>query len=291
MIMPKYINPFTDFGFKKLFGEESAKDLLISFLNEILAEDEVHIEDITYLNTEQFGASEDHRKAFFDLYCRNQNGEHFIVEIQRQKQKNFKDRLIFYSTFPIQHQSIKGDWTFEQTPVYVIAILDFILDENITSKNKVLSRIKLMDTKTCELFYSKLTYIYLEVPKFKKSAEELSTLFDKWLFLLGNLTFLERIPPQIQEQLFMKFLDRAEVAKLTDEDRYKYERSLKVYRDDLLVMNTAREEGREEGREDGRLLERLDIAKKLIENGADTQLILSVTGLSFDELVELKASL
>ena len=140
-----------------------------------------------------------------------------------------------------------------------------------------------MDTKTCELFYSKLTYIYLEVPKFKKSAEELSTLFDKWLFLLGNLTFLERIPPQIQEQLFMKFLDRAEVAKLIDEDRYKYERSLKVYRDDLLVMNTAREEGR--------FLERLEIARRLIENGAETQLILSVTGLTFDELAELKASL
>ena len=301
--MPKYINPFTDFGFKKLFGEESAKELLISFLNEILAEDEVHIEDITYLNTEQFGASEDHRKAFFDLYCRNQNGEHFIVEIQRQKQKNFKDRLIFYSTFPIQNQSIKGDWTFEQTPVYVIAILDFILDERNTSENKVLSRVKLMDIETCELFYSKLTYIYLEVPKFKKSAEELFTLFDKWLFLLGNLTFLERIPPQIQEQLFMKFLDRAEVAKLTDEDRYKYERSLKVYRDDLLVMNTAREEGFENGFEKGRkerleevqietrLLERLKVARKLIENGADTQLILSVTGLTFDELVELKASL
>jgi len=140
-----------------------------------------------------------------------------------------------------------------------------------------------MDTETCELFYSKLTYIYIEVPKFKKSAEELFTLFDKWLFLLGNLTFLERIPPQIQEQLFMKFLDRAEVAKLIDEDRYKYERSLKVYRDDLLVMNTAREEGR--------FLERLEIARRLIENGAETQLILSVTGLTFDELAELKASL
>ena len=140
-----------------------------------------------------------------------------------------------------------------------------------------------MDTETCELFYSKLTYIYIEVPKFKKSAEELFTLFDKWLFLLGNLTFLERIPPQIQEQLFMKFLDRAEVAKLIDEDRYKYERSLKVYRDDLLVMNTAREEGR--------FLERLEIARRLIENGAETQLILSVTGFTFDELAELKASL
>ena len=159
-----------------------------------------------------------------------------------------------------------------------------------------------MDTETCELFYSKLTYIYIEVPKFKKSAEELFTLFDKWLFLLGNLTFLERIPPQIQEQLFMKFLDRAEVAKLIDEDRYKYERSLKVYRDDLLVMNTARENGFENGFEEGlkkieevrietRLLERLKVARKLIENGAETQLILSVTGFTFDELAELKASL
>jgi len=155
-----------------------------------------------------------------------------------------------------------------------------------------------MDIETCELFYSKLTYIYLEVPKFKKSAEELFTLFDKWLFLLGNLTFLERIPPQIQEQLFMKFLDRAEVAKLTDEDRYKYERSLKVYRDDLLVMNTAREEGFEEGLKrleevqiETRLIERLEMAKRLIQNGADTQLILSVTELTFDELVVLKASL
>jgi len=100
----------------------------------------------------------------------------------------------------------------------------------------------------------------------------------------------------------MKFLDRAEVAKLTDEDRYKYERSLKVYRDDLLVMNTARENGFENGFEEGlkkieevrietRLLERLKVARKLIENGAETQLILSVTGFTFDELAELKASL
>ena len=100
--MSTYINPFTDFGFKKLFGEESAKELLIAFLNELLAEEQGIIEDITYLNTEQFGSSEEHRKAFFDLYCRNQRGEHFIVEIQRQKQKNFKERLIYYSTFPIQ---------------------------------------------------------------------------------------------------------------------------------------------------------------------------------------------
>ena len=111
--MSIYINPFTDFGFKKLFGEESAKELLIAFLNELLAEEQGIIEDITYLNTEQFGSNEEHRTAFFDLYCRNQRGEHFIVEIQRQKQTNFKERLLYYSTFPIQQQAQRGEWKFE----------------------------------------------------------------------------------------------------------------------------------------------------------------------------------
>jgi len=206
--MSTYINPFTDFGFKKLFGQESAKELLIAFLNELLSEEQGIIEDITYLNTEQFGSSEEHRKAFFDLYCRNQRGEHFIVEIQRQKQKNFKERLIYYSTFPIQQQAIKGDWSFEQTAVYVLAIMDFELGNTRSSKNSVLSRVQLLNTETFDVFYNKLTYIYLEVPKFKKAEHELESLFDKWLFLLRNMERLRNIPNNIKEHIFMKFLEK-----------------------------------------------------------------------------------
>jgi len=281
--MSTYINPFTDFGFKKLFGEESAKELLIAFLNELLSEEQGIIEDITYLNTEQFGSSEEHRKAFFDLYCRNQRGEHFIVEIQRQKQKNFKERLIYYSTFPIQQQAIKGDWSFEQTAVYVLAIMDFELGNTRSSKNSVLSRVQLLNTETFDVFYNKLTYIYLEVPKFKKAEHELESLFDKWLFLLRNMERLRNIPNNIKEHIFMKFLEKAELAKLSDDDRFKYERSLKVYRDDLLVINTAFEDGEKNKAK--------QITKNLIKRGTSISDIMEITGLSFEEIMELKAEL
>ena len=285
--MSTYINPFTDFGFKKLFGEESAKELLIAFLNELLAEEQGIIEDITYLNTEQFGSSEEHRKAFFDLYCRNQRGEHFIVEIQRQKQKNFKERLIYYSTFPIQQQAIKSDWSFEQTAVYVVAIMDFELEQTRTSNNSVLSRVQLLNTETFDVFYSKLTYIYLEVPKFKKGEHELENLFDKWLFLLRNMERLRNIPNNIKEHIFMKFLEKAELAKLSDAERLKYERSLKVYRDDLLVMTTKFEEGFD----DGSSKRAKQIAIKLLKRGEPVPDIMEITGLSFEEVMELKADL
>jgi predicted transposase/invertase (TIGR01784 family) len=281
--MSIYINPFTDFGFKKLFGEETAKELLIAFLNELLAEEQGIIEDITYLNTEQFGSSEEHRKAFFDLYCRNQRGEHFIVEIQRQKQKNFKERLLYYSTFPIQQQAHRGEWKFELSAVYVIAIMDFELEKSLNSNNSVLSRVQLLNTETFDVFYNKLTYIYLEVPKFKKAENELENLFDKWLFLLRNMERLHNIPNNIKEQIFMKFLEKAELAKLSDEDRFKYERSLKVYRDDLLVMTTKFEEGIEVGSK--------RIAKKLLKKGMPIKEVIEITGLSFEEIMELKSEL
>src|SRR5271157_4820409 len=91
----KYINPFTDFGFKRLFGEEPNKDLLIDFLNELLKEEQGIIKELTYLKSEQLGRTESDRKAIFDLYCENDRGEKFIVELQKTKQKFFKDRTLY----------------------------------------------------------------------------------------------------------------------------------------------------------------------------------------------------
>ena len=107
----KYVNPLTDFGFKKIFGEEPNKDILISFLNEILPERHT-IEDLSYLRNERLGKSEVDRKAIYDLYCTSTTGERFIVELQKAKQNYFKDRSIFYSSFPIQEQAQKGEWDF-----------------------------------------------------------------------------------------------------------------------------------------------------------------------------------
>ena len=126
----KYINPFTDFGFKKLFGEEDNKDLLISFLNSLLEGKEV-ITDLTFKSTEKLGNTAPERKAVFDLYCENDKGEKFIVELQKTEQKFFKDRSLYYSTFPIQEQAEKGKkWDFKLKAVYLVAILDFEFDDD-----------------------------------------------------------------------------------------------------------------------------------------------------------------
>ncbi|PIY09733.1 MAG: hypothetical protein COZ18_07420 [Flexibacter sp. CG_4_10_14_3_um_filter_32_15] len=186
----KYLNPFTDFGFKKLFGSEVNVDILINFLNAILPK-ETQISHLTYLKTEHIGHSEMDRKVVYDVYCENTKGEKFIVELQKARQKFFKERTIFYSTFPIQEQAIQGDWNFDLKAVYTISILDFLIDDNsykskqrkIKQKESVKKTAKLMDIETNEIFYDKLTYVQINIPLFVKEKSELETLEDKWFYI------------------------------------------------------------------------------------------------------------
>ena len=174
----RYINPFTDFGFKKLFGTEFNKELLINFLNQVLGERE-QIQDLTYLNTENLGNTETDRKAIFDLYCENEKGEKFIIELQNAKQQYFKDRSIYYSTFPIQSQVPKGrEWDYYLKAVYTIGILNFSFPDHV-GQERYLREVQLIDKETHEVFYDKLMFIYLEMPKFRKSEGELISQFDK----------------------------------------------------------------------------------------------------------------
>ncbi|MEO0340684.1 MAG: Rpn family recombination-promoting nuclease/putative transposase, partial [Bacteroidota bacterium] len=111
----KFINPLTDFGFKKLFGSEPNKDLLIDFLNELLPKKH-QIADLSYAQNEHQGQRIIDRTAIFDIYCIGENGERFIVEVQKAKQNYFKDRSVYYASFPIQEQGQKGDWNYELAP-------------------------------------------------------------------------------------------------------------------------------------------------------------------------------
>jgi predicted transposase/invertase (TIGR01784 family) len=214
----KYVNVFTDFGFKKLFGEKPSKPLLLDFLNELLIEQEGPIKNITYLNTEHLGSSAIDRRAIFDIYCENEKGEKFIVELQKAKQTYFKDRTLFYATFPIQEQAKQNDWDFKLKAVYTVAILDFVFEEDKADIHKYRYDVKLTDIETCKVFYDKLTFIYLELPKFNKKIDELSTNFEKWLFVLKNLHKLDKIPAQLKEERFEKLFAIAEVAHFTREE-------------------------------------------------------------------------
>lgn len=273
----KYINPFTDYGFKKLFGEEPNKDLLLDFLNVLLEEEQGKIKDLTYLKNEQLGTGEIDRKAIFDLYCENEKGEKFIVELQKTKQNYFKDRTVYYSTFPVREQAKRAGWNYELKAVYTVAILDFVFDEDKNEPAKFRYDIKLTDIETKEIFYDKLTFIYLEMPKFNKTVDELETRFDKWLYVIRNLNRLEKVPDKLREHIFEKLFETAEIAKFTPDQIRSYEDSLKHYRDMKNSLDTAKEEGREE--------REIEIAKKALKMGLSVDNIMQLTGLS-KQLIE-----
>ena len=272
----RYINPLTDFGFKKLFGTEPNKELVIDFLNQLLPEIH-HIKDISYTNSEHLGITALDRKAIFDLYCESENGDKFIVEIQKAKQNYFKDRSVYYSTFPIQEQAKKGDWNYKLASVYTVGILDFEFEDD-RDKKDIVHQVKLKD-QNCEVFYNKLTYIYIELPKFKKQEDELKTRFDKWLYIFRHLSELRNRPKTLQEKVFSKLFEAAEIAKFTKEEQQAYEESLKYYRDIKNVVDTSREEGVME--------EKARIAKNLKEKGVEIEMIIEVTGLTKEEIQEL----
>ncbi len=275
----RYVNPFTDFGFKKIFGEEPNKDLLIDFLNELLKEEQGYIRNLTYLKAEQLGDNSLERKAIFDLYCENERGEKFIVELQKTKQNFFKDRTLYYSTFPIREQAKRANWNFELKSIYTIAILDFIFDEDKNDLKKFRYDVKLKDIETNNIFYDKLTFIYLEMPKFNKSVDELETRFDKWMYVIKNLNRLDKIPEKLRETIFEKLFAAAEIAKFSYNEILTYEDSLKQYRDLKNSIDTAREEGKIE--------EKIVIAKIALSKGMSVNVIMELTGLSENEISKL----
>lgn len=295
----KYINFFTDFGFKKLFGSEPNKDLLIDFLNELLKGREKPIKTLTFKKTEHLGASELDRKAIFDIYCESETGERFIVELQKAKQKFFKDRSIFYATFPIQEQAERGDWDFKLKAVYTIGILDFVFDED-KDDEKFFYDVRLTEQETKKVFCDKLIFLYLEMPKFNKTEKELETHFDKWMFAIKNLSRLEEIPGTLHEDVFERFFEIAEIAHMDDDERSTYESSLKYYRDMNNVVATAKGEGWEEGLEqgiergieqgkaEGKAEGKEEVALNCLKQGMASDVISQITGLTVEEIEKLK---
>jgi len=279
----KYINPFTDFGFKKLFGEEASKPMLIDFLNSLLPES--NIVDLAFKDKEQLGQTDQDRKAIYDIYCENEKGEKFIVELQKAKQKYFKDRTIYYSTFPIREQAEKGEWNYQLKAVYCIGVLDFTFDDydNEPEKSEVIHTVQLKDQHN-RLFFDKLKYVYLEMPNFNKTEQELGTglhsvRLDEWLYFIKNLEDFQSIPAIFKDEIFMQAFEKAEIAKYSEKEFNEYQQSLKYFRDNNATFEYAIETAFDEGKDAGKMESAINIAKALKENGVPNDIISKTTGL------------
>ena len=298
----RYINPYTDYGFKYLFGTELNKEFTLALVNALLRGKEV-IRSLTLIPSEQLGDTKDDRRAVFDVYAETERGEKIIVEMQKADQQYFKDRSVYYSSFPIRSQGEKGRWRFGLKAVYTIGILDFVFDEDKDDDEYYHHVVKLMDVEKKEVFYDNLTYIYLEMPKFKKTEDQLESLFDKWLYALKNLPRLLERPAALQERIFKKFFDVAETANLSKEEYAKYFESEKAYYDLDGAFRTAaakgmekglvkgRAEGRAEGLAKGRAEGERDkavaSARSMKADGMPAELIAKYTGLTVEEIESL----
>ena len=295
----RYINPYTDFGFKKLFGTELNKDLLISFLNALFNDEKRIIQDVQYLNAEQLGDGYGDRRAVFDVYCMTEDGSRFIVEMQKAEQEYFKDRSIYYATAPIREQAPKGKWDYHLEGVYTIGVLNFVFPNNEYPADSYIHEVKLKDTDDNHIFYDKLTFVYLEMPKFNKREDELVTMFDKWMFALRNLSRLLERPAALQERVFKRLFDQAEIAQFTPEERREYQESVKDYWDYYSTMKTAHKKGKAEGRAEGlaegeakgraegRAAAIKENARKMKEKNIPIEDIAEITGLSVEEIESL----
>lgn len=282
---PVFMNPYTDFGFKKLFGTELNKELLISFLNSLFAGDRKRIVDLRYLNTEVQGPYYGDRNSVFDVYCVTEDGGHFIVEMQRSDQPYFKDRTVYYASASIVQQAPKGGaWNYKFEDVCVVGILNFIFPNKEYDDNNYVHKVMLKDADDNHVVYDKLTFCYVEMPKFNKTMDQLATMQDKWLYVLKNIYSLLEQPKELQDKVFTKFFKVARIAMFTPEERLAYMVSQKHYWDNLNTIAYSFEKGEKAGKEagiaEGEAKAKLEMAQKLLDMGLSKEMILEATGCS-----------
>ena len=242
----KFIDPLSDWGFKKLFGTEANKEILLEFLRDLFPDK--RIEEIAYLNNENQGLSESDRKSVFDVVCRTVAGDRFIVEVQKKDQRYFMERSLYYSTFPVQEQGLRGDWDFRLTPVYMVGILNFALKHDcpggIAAENagnpKLIHRYDLRERETGELMTDNLHFVFIEVGAFDRKEEELESVMDKWMFVLA-----------LQERIFRKLFEAAQIAAMPHEEQVLYRDNMMTENDYRNCIDFAREEGIAEGHASG----------------------------------------
>ena len=276
----QFINPFTDMGFKKIFGQEITKDLLIDFLNDLLI-GEREITDIQFLDKEQLGVTEEDRSLIYDVYCETVTGEKIIVEMQNKSQPFFKDRALYYLSNAIARQGEKGTtWKYEVKAVYGVFFMNFHLEQGVEAMRR---DIILANKETHKLFSDKMRFIFLELPSFKKEEEECDNDFERWIYVLKNMETLNRLPFKAQKSVFKKLEQIVDIASMSKADRIKYDESIKKYRDTLAVMSGQWLEGKAEGLREGIA----KVAKNMKAMGMPYEQIAAVTGLSEETIKSL----
>jgi len=230
----KYIDPTTDYGFKRIFGEDVGKDLLIAFLNALLKGRKT-IKNLTYRPAEKVGSTKDKQTVIFDLFCTADDGERFVIEMQGGLHANLKERMVYYGTRLVADQENDGEgpWIYDLSEVYVIVLMDGFRMPDKRDSAEYIHEECICDKRTGKPSYEGLEFIYIELVKFAKKEHELETDLDRWFYVLKNMAEMDDLPKYLRKPIFEKLFKIAEYAKMNREEKKMYDTSLKIKRDQV----------------------------------------------------------
>ena len=285
----RYVDILTDSGFKAVFGDAANKQVVMDFLNAILPEDR-KIHALEYSTTEIPGITLANKSVRLDLRCTAEDGTSFIIEMQRYSQNNFFKRCVSYASKVYTLHSERGDrHKYDIPPVYMIGILgkDFSMEPNPLD-DKYTFYYEFREKDTGRVVCETISIIFVELRHFNKPLCECKTIVEKWCYCLKNIGSMDRLPAELQEEVFKRFFEAAEIAKFTPDKREKYISEMFTQDDYINEIETARENGEKKGRElgleagraEGEKRKAAEVAKALKLNGVSVDIIAKSTGLT-----------
>ncbi len=277
----KFADPRTDFAFKKIFGNEQAKDVLISFLNAVLHLDQAHaIVDVTLLDPYEAPKTKYLQSSFLDVKCLDARGVSYVVEMQVAYVAGFEKRVIYNASKTYANQLLKGELYPKLNQVISINILDFILFDDFSH---YLSCHEIREKITGNCYLDEIRSYFIELPKFTKTEAELETYIEKWIYFLKHARELEAIPEKLDEPVFHHAFELANRANMTPKELEAYEASMTVMLDERGRIEGAFEMGEKTGEKKSKR----EIALAMRQRNLDSGLIADLTGLEVEEVEKL----
>jgi predicted transposase/invertase (TIGR01784 family) len=296
MAITRFLDPKNNFAFLQIFGTEKNKDILIHFLNDILGyKGEEEITEVTFLKTIQDPDIAAYKQSIVDVLCKDKHGVQFIVEMQVSKHRGFEKRAQFYAAKAYSQQVIKEDENHKKMAVYAklkgvifLAIADFTM---FPDKKEWKSNHRLLDTKTYDNDLKDFYFIFMELEKFNKKIDELETIAEKWAYFFkhAHQSTLEEMEHLIGKDIIIKKAFQAiDQASWTEEELRTYEKLVKNELDNLAVEQQKIEDAEARGEARGETRGKAELLRMMIKQGKTNEEIIAFTGLTREQLEELK---
>ncbi len=274
----KFVDIKNDIAFRKIFGNENKKEILISFLNAVLGfTGDKKIVSITLLNPFQLPELVHYKTTVIDVKATDQSGHYYIIEMQVADKGNFAKRIELYTSRACTMQIGQGNDYHLIKPVIFIGILNF----NFMDSPKYVTRHIICDPETKEQKLTDFEYYFIELLKFKKNLQGCETLIDKWLYFIKNAEKLEVVPDKIDDDGLAKAYQDANKMNWTPEELDMYDYAKMRERDAVEEQNKAYQKGVED--------EKIETVKRFFKNGVSIEIIAISTELTLEQVKEILA--